>query len=199
MKFYLKKAFFIFVYIILTSFIAMAIAVIKGQTLLKVALLVANMGLFLYIVCMMAYQDGQKALKVRIANDKEREYIVRTGEYRKLNKSEEFAPYKGFLVGFVSCLPLIVILIINLIVSYTNLANTSVADVANYLYFCMGAFANLDPSGVHEAVIYASPYWSLLIVPLIMLANGIFFILGAKKIEKQYQKVKDIHKGIYGE
>ena len=101
MKFYLKKAFFIFVYLVLTSFIAMAIILIEGQTLLKVALLVANLGLFLYIISVMAYQDGQKALKVRIANDKEREYIIKTGEDRKINAQEEYKAYKGFLIGFL--------------------------------------------------------------------------------------------------
>ena len=199
MKFYLKKAFFIFVYIVLASFIAMAIAVIEGQVALKILLLVANLGLFIYIVCMMAYQDGQKALKVRIANDKEREHIIRTGEDININRSEEFKVYKGFLIGLVSCAPLLIFLALHLIISASNPANTTFSDISNYLYFFVGAFANLDPSEIYEAVIYSTPYWSLLAIPPIMLAHGICFIFGAKKVEKQHQAVKDIHRSIYGD
>ena len=111
MKFYLKKAFFILVYIVLTSFIAMAVLLIKGEIALKIILLIANLGLFGYIVCGIAYQDGQRAYKVLHSNDKEREYIVKTGEYRKLKVSEEYKAYKGFLIGFISCVPLVVMLL----------------------------------------------------------------------------------------
>ncbi len=199
MKFYLKKAFFIFVYLVLTSFIAMAIILIEGQTLLKVALLVANLGLFLYIISVMAYQDGQKALKVRIANDKEREYIIKTGEDRKINAQEEYKAYKGFLIGFFSCLPMIVLLIVGYISTSIDPTKTGAEEASNILYFFASAFANLDPSGIYEPAIYASPYWSLLALPPIMLTHGIFFMLGAKKIEKQHQTVKNVHRTIYGE
>ena len=199
MKFYLKKAFFIFVYIVLTSFISMAIALIDDQLALKVALLVANLALFVYIVCGMAYQDGQKAFKTRIANDKEREHIVETGEDIKLKRSEEYKPYKGFLIGFISCVPLLIILLIQYFTTGNDPAKLDTTNFANYIYFCFSAFANLDPSGVHEAVIYSSPYWALLAIPINMLAHGILFIVGAKKIEKQQQTVKNIHHSIYGE
>lgn len=199
MKFYLKKAFFILVYIVLTSFIAMAILLIDGETALKIILLIVNLAFFMYIVCGIAYQDGQKAYKILHANDKEREYIVKTGEYRQLKVSEEYKAYKGFLIGLISCVPLLVMLIIHLIVSLNSPANTSVSETANYIYFFVSAFANLDPNGIYEAVIYASPYWSLLSIPPIMIAHGISFILGARKIERQYQTVKDVHKSIYGE
>ena len=199
MKFYLKKAFFILVYIVLTSFISMAILLIDGQVALKIVLLVANLGLFLYIVCGMAYQDGQKAYKILHANDKEREYIIKTGEDRKLKISEEYKAYKGFLIGFVSCVPLVVMLLIQFIISKFNPLDVSMGSTANYLYFFISAFANLDPNGVIEAAVYASPYWALLSIPPIMLAHGINFIFGARKIRRQYEQVKDIHKSIYGD
>ena len=199
MKFYLKKAFFILVYIVLTSFIAMAVLLIKGEIALKIILLIANLGLFGYIVCGIAYQDGQRAYKVLHSNDKEREYIVKTGEYRKLKVSEEYKAYKGFLIGFISCVPLVVMLLMQFIITQINPLNVSMGETANYLYFFISAFANLDPNGIYEAVIYASPYWSLLSIPPIMIVHGISFILGAKKIERQYQTVKDVHKSIYGE
>ena len=199
MKYYLKKAFFILVYIVLTSFIAMAILLIDGQLALKVLLLLANLALFVYIVCGMAYQDGQKAYKVLTANDKEREYIIKTGEDRKLKEDEEYKVYKGFVIGFISCVPLVVMLIIHLIMGQNQQGNTSMSLSANYLYFFVSAFFNLDPNGVQEVVFYSSPYWSLISIPIIMLAHGICLILGARKIKMQYESVKSIHKSIYGE
>ena len=199
MKFYLKKAFFILVYIVLTSFIAIAVLTIQGEVALKIVLLVANLGLFIYIVWGIAYQDGQKAYKVLTANDKEREHIVKTGEYRKIKVAEEYKAYKGFLIGFISCAPLVLMLIIHLITSQNNPNGTGVARTANLLYFFISAFANLDPSGIYQEAIYASPYWALLSMIPILFAHGIAFILGAKKIEKQHQSVKDVHKSIYGE
>ena len=116
MKYYLKKAFFVLVYVVLTSFISAAILLIEGQVALKIILLIANLAMFIYITFGIAYQDGQKALKVRIANDKEREYIVNTGEDRKIKVSEEYKWYKGLVIGFLTCVPLMVILIIHSIV-----------------------------------------------------------------------------------
>lgn len=199
MKYYLKKAFFILVYIVLTSFIAMAILLIDGQVALKVLLLIANLALFIYIVCGMAYQDGQKAYRVLTANDKEREHIIKTGEDRKLKEDEEYKVHKGFLIGFISCVPLVVMLILHWILAQNSQVNTNISESANYLYFFASAFFNLDPNGVYQAVVYASPYWSLLSIPPIMLAHGICFILGARKIKQQYESVKSIHKSIYGE
>jgi hypothetical protein len=147
----------------------------------------------------MAYQDGQRAYKTRISNDKEREHIIETGEDRKINRSEEYKPYKGFLIGFISCVPLLIILIVQFITIGNDPAKVDTTNAINYIYFCFSAFANLDPSGIHQAIIYSSPYWSLLSLPIIMLAHGILFIVGAKKIEKQHQTVKNIHHSIYGE
>lgn len=199
MKYYLTKGLFILVYIVLTSFIAMGILLIDGQVALRIVLLIANLALFVYIVCGMGYQDGIKAYKVMLANDKEREYIIKTGDYRKLKASEEYKVYKGFLIGFVSCVPLVVMLIIHLIIAPSGQESTNMSISANYVYFFISAFANLDPNEIYETLVYASPYWSLLSIPTIMLSHGITFILGARKIKSQQKAVKEIHKSIYGE
>ena len=199
MSFYLKKAFFVLVYIVLASFIALAILSIEGDVVLKIVLLIANIGLYVYIMWGIAYQDGQKAYKVLTANDKEREYIIKTGEDRKIKTAEEYKSYKGFLIGFLSCVPLVIMLIVHFFTAQSGELNTGASETANLLYFFISAFANLDPGGIYETAIYASPYWSLLSIPPTMIIHGIAFILGARKIKLQQQAVKEMHKSIYGE
>ena len=42
-------------------------------------------------------------------------------------------------------------------------------------------------------------YWSLLAIPVIVLATGISYILGGKKIELQQQRIREKQRRIYGE
>ena len=115
MKYYLKKFFIILVYLISSGIIASSVLVIEGNAWLKLVLLILNLALFIFIYSAIAFKDGEKALKVRISNDKLRQLIVQTGDDYKLDLDGEFTIRKGFITGVSACIPLIVLLLLNLL------------------------------------------------------------------------------------
>lgn len=199
MSYCIKKALFLIVYLLFSAIIASGVLSIEGLAFLKIILLLANLILFLYISCGITYQDGQKAFKVRISNDKERERIVLTGEDCKLDLKGEYHISKGFIIGALSCLPLVVLLVIYAIMGSNNPDAQGMGQIAGAIYLLVYGFFNIDAYNVQTVVMYASYYWALLAIPVIVLSQGIAYYLGARKIECQQEKIKETHNRIYGE
>ena len=201
MKYYIKQGLFPFIYLLFMAMIALGILCIQGLIWLKIVLCVANVALYGVIVFAAAFQDGQKAMKVQVANDLERREIIRTGEDRPLKLHEEYKPWKGFVFGFVACVPLIALLIVHVIVHFAGGGNV-VGGIAGIVYFMFFAFFRLDATAATEeaAVISWYAYFGTLIaLPVIMIVTGVAYILGAKKIQRQQNMIKEKQRQIYGE
>lgn len=211
MKYYLSHALLGLLYLFFSAITAFAILMIEGLIWLKVILLVLNLGLYVFIVATVAKKDGEDALKVRIANDLERKVIIQTGEDIQLKKGE-FAWWKGFVIGGVVCVPLVVLLIIHAILTSIDPTKTGAGAIAGFLYMMVFAFFRMDvvmgenvSTTVGSAVQTNMPleagffYWSLLAIPVIVLTIGIAYYLGGKKIELQQQKIKEKQRLLSGE
>ena len=201
MWYYVKQGLLPFVYLFFTAITAFGILCIEGLVWLKVLLLLLNIGLYVFIVSAASFKDGQEALKVRIANDLERMQIVRTGESLPLKLKEEYKPWKGFFHGFIACVPLVVLLIVHTIVMLTGGGNGAGA-IAGFIYMMVFAFSRVNIGTGATAATPINPaiyYWSLLAIPVIVLATGISYILGGKKIELQQQRIREKQRRIYGE
>nr|MBO4517864.1 hypothetical protein [Clostridia bacterium] len=137
-----------------------------------------------------------------MANDLERREIIRTGEDRPLKLHEEYKPWKGFAFGFISCVPILVLLALHTIVynatgSYAGLG--AIAGVIGLMFF---VFFRLDAasSTAETAVVpWYTYYGALIALPVIMLITGIAYILGAKKIMRQQEMIKEKQRQIYGD
>ena len=198
MKYYLKKAMIGFVYLIFSAITAYGILFIPDLSWLKIVLLVLNIGLYSYVLGATAFQDGQAAYKVRMANDLNRKQIVLTGEDIPLDTKNEYKPYKGFIIGLIICAPLIILLIIHAIVTSSTPSNVDFGNTACFIYMMAYAFAGVGVS-IDKVFILVPPYWALLSVPLIVLIQGTLYSLGARKIELQQEMIKERHKMIHGE
>ena len=201
MWYYVKQGLLPFIYLFFTAITAFGILCIEGLVWLKVLLLLLNIGLYVFIVSAASFKDGQEALKVRIANDLERMQIVRTGESLPLKLKEEYKPWKGFFHGFIACIPLVVLLIIHTVVIFTGGGNGAGA-IAGFIYMMVFAFSRVNINTGATAATPINPtiyYWSLLAIPVIVLATGISYILGGKKIELQQQRIREKQRRIYGE
>ena len=211
MKYYLSHALLGLLYLFFSAITAFAILMIEGLIWLKVILLVLNLGLYVFIVATVAKKDGEDALKVRIANDLERKVIIQTGEDIQLKKGE-FAWWKGFAIGGVVCVPLVVLLIIHAILTSIDPTKTGAGAIAGFLYMMVFAFFRMDvvmgenvSTTVGSAVQTNMPldpsffYWTLLAIPVIVLTIGIAYYLGGKKIELQQQKIKEKQRLLSGE
>lgn len=198
MKFYLKKAIVGLAYLLFSAVTAYAILFIPDLVGLKIALLVLNLSLYCYVLAVTAFQDGQAAYKVRLANDLNRKQIILTGDDIPLDTQKEYKHYKGFVIGLIICIPVIVLIGIHAILMATNSSNQDFGLVASYIYMMVYAFAGLHVK-VENLFNVVSPYWNLLAIPVIILVQGVFFYLGGRKIELQQEMIREKHRMIHGE
>lgn len=195
--YYIKQAFVSFAYLVFLSLTAIGFLLIGNDLMwLKVIFCVLDVALYVFIVGAMSFKDGETALKVRIANDLERKEIIRTGEDRPLKLKEEYKPWKGFLSGAITCVPLIIFLIIHTLdlLVFKN-GSMRAGGFAGMLYMIVFDFTRIDLNVAATAYEY---YWTLTAIPLITLTTGIPYIMGAKKIEKQQKRIQSIQAEIYG-
>lgn len=194
MKYYLKNAFIPFFYLMFTGLTSLSISMITNDLLwLKMILWVLNVGLYACVVFLTSFKDGQTAYGVLQSNDREREIIVKTGEYRELRLVEEYRPWKGFFHGFLATIPLIVLLIIHAIVIAGDPTNISVGRIAGFIYMTFYSFFSFG-----GATAYAF-FYTLIAVPIMTLTAGIPYLLGARKASKNYAIATDLKNRIYGD
>jgi len=206
MWYYIKQSIMPLLYLLFSAIIAISILCLGNDLMwLKYVLLVLNVGLYVFIIGSISYKDGQTALKTRIANDLEREQIIKTGEMRPLKLKEEYKVWKGFVFGAIACAPLIILLIIHTILTLTVGAESNGAGViASFIYMMMFAFsrAHVAPVAEGSAPVVIDPnmyYWALLALPVIILTVGIGYMLGAMSIERQQRMIREKQRRIYGE
>ena len=202
-KYYVTRSVFSFVYAFITSLTAAAILCIEDLVWLKALLSALNLLLYIYIVGAIAFKDGEQALKVRNNNDFERQIMVKTGQDRPLKLTEEFKPWKGFVIGAIACIPVCVLMIIHAIATLINPANISVGAYTSFLYMFIFSFFRLNvvqsggDTGIDQSVqanATVAPelfYLNLLVVPVLLLSIGVGYYLGGKKVERDYQKLKE--------
>ena len=191
--------------------IAFGILAIQGLLWLKIILCVANLALYGVVICAAAFKDGQDAMKAQIANDLERREIIRTGEDRPLKIHEEYKPWKGFVFGFISCVPLIVLLAVHTIVYLATGSYVGIGAIAGVIYLMFFVFFRLNASvaaesateGAAESTAVATPwylyYGALIALPIVMTMTGVAYILGARKIKLQQKMIKEKQRQIYGD
>lgn len=200
--YYIKQMFIPIMYLIIFDIIALGILCIGDNLIaLKVILLVLSLGFFGFIIGAMAYKDGQMDYKIRIRNDLSREQIIKTGQDIPLKLNEEYKPWKGFLIGGVNCIPLIVLILIHVILTAgkdpTLASNPNTAGaISALLYMVVFGFVQVKSTVVLTSLTY---YVSLAIIPFFTLIPGICYYLGGRKIELQQQQIKEKHKMIYGD
>lgn len=204
MSFYIKKGFFPFIYVLIMSLISIGILAISGLIWLKIILAVANIALYVTLIAMASFKDGQEAFKAQMSNDLERREIIRTGEDRPLKLHEEYKPWKGFMFGFISCVPLLALLIIHTIVYFATGSTVGVGAAAGLMYFIFFVFFMMGSVSSGEAATstvlpWYTFYGALIALPVIMLATGITYILGARKIRRQQEMIEAKKRQIYGE
>jgi hypothetical protein len=191
--------FFPTMYTIFSSIIAFAILCIqdKGLDWLKVVLLLLNVGLFGFIIVVNYFKEGEKAYRVRLSNDLERINIINTGEDRPINRNGEYKPWKGFLIAGVACIPLVLIMIAHaIVILFVDADLSAVGGIASFVYMAFFGFFWLDTSLTIPVGMY---FLNLIYVPILLALTGVPYIMGAKKIELQQEKIKETHRQIYGE
>ena len=199
--YYVKQAFVPIMYLIMFDVIALGILCIGDNLIaLKVILLILNLGLYGFILGAVSFKDGQTALKVRMANDLNREQIVKTGKELPLKLNEEYKPWKGFLMGLNVCVPLIILMILHVILTAgkdPTLASTSntCGALSGLIYIVFFGFAQVNSAAT---IISTTYYVALAAIPYFVVVVGTCYYLGGLKIIRQQELIKEKHRQIYG-
>ena len=197
MKFYLKMAILPFVYIFFSAMLGIGIILIdQNLAFLQYVLCGINLAFYVLVVGIAGNKDGQKSIKVRNQNDQFRRVIIETGEDLPLNLQEEYKPWKGFVIGAVACIPSVVLIIIHVILNLTSPTPHYGFGVASGVLSTVVFSFFMVSSAVKSWAYYL---WALLIVPLVSCAYGGFYVLGANKAQKQYDKIAQIQRAIHGD
>ena len=132
----------------------------------------------------------------------ERKIIIRTGENRPLDLIGEYKVWKGFLIGAVACIPVVLLLLIHTILVAIDPTQTGVGTLVSFLYMCVFAFYrinviqtgwdSMDQSLAANATIAPELYYvTLLMIPILILTIGIGYFLGAKREELKNRRLKE--------
>lgn len=194
--YYVKQSLFPFLYLIFMAIIAAGIGMINSVWA-QVLLYLLNLAFYVFLMVINFFKEGQTALKVRHANDVERMQIIKTGDALPLKLREEYKPWKGFFIGFITALPLLFCLLLHLIlILCAGEAYTGAGTVASLLYLVFFApysvaFSNALSAWQYFILLYA--------VPLMMVITGVPYVLGARKIQNQYDRIEQKQRQIYGD
>ena len=196
MWYYFKLGIFLFVYSLLLAVTGLGIMLIE-ITWLAFTLSLVNIALFIGICVIYMKQQGVLSVKKMHANDLEREEFLRTGEYREIDKHREYKPWKGYAIGAITIIPLVVCLLIHLI---TGLAvgfgvNDGAGTASNimYLTFFAPVYVLLGKS-----ITGVSCFILAYCAPVIIVTSGVSYWFGARKMLKQYAKIQQTQESIYG-
>ncbi len=197
MKYYLKQSIFLVVYNLFMSMTAFAIIAIPEHLMwLQLILFALNIGLYLLIMSMTMFKEGELALKTRNANDLEREQLIRTGTSLPLKLNEEYKPWKGFLMGALVGAPMVICLIIHGILIAINPTFNGAGVASSFIYLAYHApvsvlLGKISHWGQYFIMLYA--------IPIFATTSGVAYMLGGRKIQRQLDKISQKHHEIYGE
>lgn len=198
--YYVKQMFIPIMYLFIFDIIALGILCIGDNLIaLKVILLLVSLGFYAFILGAVFYKDGQTAYKVRIANDLSREQIIKTGKDIPLKLNEEYKPWKGFLIGAINCIPLVIFMLIHVILTAGKdpvTATNTCGAIAALIYIAFFAFMQVNSTVALTAATY---YFVFIAVPIFIAIPGVCYYLGGRRIELQQQQIKEKHRMIYGD
>lgn len=196
MKYYLKKASFSLIYLIFMDAIALGINQIDAKnTALKLILLCVNLAFYIFLIGSLAFKDGEDALNVRVANDIDRKEMVKTGVVKKLRLTEEYKPYKGFLIGLVTCIPLIIFMAIHAIFYFSGSEYLGMGAIVDTLYNMITSFYKVFVTELNSI----DYFFALIALPVISLTTGIPYIIGGKRRERIQLRIEAQQRELYGD
>lgn len=195
MKYFLRLTIAPIVYFLSTAFIVLGVQAFP--TLSPIVRIILNsifIGLYVLCTFVVMRKEGELAFNKLLLNDISRRKLLETGEDVVIKTTEEYRPYKGFIVGLICVIPLIILIMLHLIVRVPG----EISDMGIYaemfyspIYAFFGHYKNATESSL---------YWGLLIaIVFLPISIGIPYIIGAMKRRKQDQDIAETNRRIYGD
>ena len=194
--YYIKKAFFFLFYLMFMDLIGLGIIAI-GIDGLALPLAIISIGFYMFIVIYMMFKEGKESMRKLHANDVERVQLLRTGSCGKIDANAEYAPWKGFFIGFLTMSPMILFTIIHLIIELCGGTFMAFGTIVNFMYLGFSCPYQCIAQGVYVG----TPLFYIILyaIPVMLALTGVPYLLGAKKIGYHYKMVEEKQRKIYGD
>ena len=141
LSYFMKEFFVVNMYLIMFALIDLGVLCIGDNLIwLKLILCGAVLVSFIIIVGLFIGKEAETAVRVRRGNDLNREHIIKTGKDLPLNLAEEYKPWKGFGMGAMACIPVLVLMGIQLLVKSPNPELNPGGAIAAFLYMVVFSF-----------------------------------------------------------
>ena len=192
MWYYFKKFLFSLAYLVFMGLLPYGIETMNSNVV-KIILNVLNVLLFMVLMGFFMAKEGEDARKQLKINDIERKRILQTGELRPIKRAPEFRPWKGFFIGLIACAPLLLTMLIHALIYMFGGTNemVGVVGVTIYMGFFMPYVMAKYGAMLNENLLFTEYFACLYVVPIIVLLYGFAYIVGAKKVEKQYAFIEE--------
>jgi hypothetical protein len=182
----MKEFFVVNMYLIMFALIDLGVLCIGDNLIwLKLILCGAVLVAFVIIVGLFIGKEAETAVRVRRGNDLNREHIIKTGKDMPLNLAEEYKPWKGFAMGAMTCIPLLVFMGIQLLVKTPNPELNPGGAISAFLYMVVFSFFRVDS---RVDILPADYNYIFLAIPRLILTIGISYIVGAKIAAKKHER-----------
>ncbi len=194
MKYYIKSSWIPLLYMFFQSGLSIAIFDIDIKPLAFVLLFI-NMAIFMFTIGVFAFKNGENSYKELLLNDAQRRIIVETGEDRPLNLIEEYAPYKGIILGLVPLVPLFIFMLVHFIIFISGGEYLGIGSLAVFMY--KSPYAFFEYLGYKMTM--TNCFLTLLSVPVVFLPIYVSYNLGARKARIREEKIQEERKYLHGE
>ncbi len=195
MKYLLRMLIIPLVYLACFAFTTTGIASIDGfSPLVKSLISLALLLVYIFIIFTVMEKEGQDAYGILLSNDAQRRRIVETGVVVDFETTKEYKAWKGFAVGAICCIPLVVMALIHLI-AYPRGDTSALSLLCEMIY---GVFFSVIRTyqNANEVGFFIISAVVLVLFPLM---TGIPYAYGARVRREQQEKVKKINRELHGE
>lgn len=195
MKYLLRLLIIPLVYLVCFAFTTTGITSIDGfSPLVKSLISLVLLLVYIFIMFTVMVKEGQDAYGILISNDAQRRRIVETGVVVDFETTKEYRPWKGFAVGAICCIPLVVMVLLHLI-AFPRGDTSTVSLLCEMIY---GVFFSIVRTyqNANEAGFFIISGVVLILFPLM---TGIPYAYGARVRREQQEKVKKLNSELHGE
>lgn len=176
-----------------TSFLILRVSIPIVQFILAIL----DLALYATAIILIFYKEGQNAWKFRQQNDFDRKTIIETGKDIPIKTAPEYKPWKGFLFGIISTVPLMILLFIHVFVGKNGEGLAAITTILHYVFWLpiYSLKCCFNPS---FSPAYGDYFLLLYSVVLMAILTAIGYYLGARKLQRAQDKIEERKKEIAG-
>ncbi len=195
MKYLLKLIVVPMVYLLCFAFSTVGIASISGFNELTKCIICAFFLLFyIFLVAIVMIKEGHDAYDILLRNNTQRRHMVETGVVVDFDTQKEYSVWKGFTIGLICCIPLVIMVVVHLLLAPRG--ETSSVSIFCEMFY--GVFFSVARTykNANEMGFFIGSAFVVVALPLI---TGVPFMLGASRRRKQQERVRQLNKELHGE